>query len=200
MTLNQYQRVRRSLLTLLVLGVLAVATVAQGQAAFEIHEMIEEVGLVLITVGILGRMWCTLYIGGRKGVEIVASGPYSISRNPLYVFSSIAAGGAGALTGSLTFALAAMLLCAGALCIVILREERFLAAKFGPAFDRYRNTVPRFLPNFRLYRDEAEVTVKPKLVYTTLIDGLVFFAAMPLLEAIEHLQQTGMLSVLIQVP
>ena len=49
--------------------------------------LIEMAGLVLILVCILGRTWCTLYIGGLKKRELVTAGPYSVVRNPLYVFT-----------------------------------------------------------------------------------------------------------------
>ena len=59
---------------------------------------------VVALVCIVGRAWCSLYIGGRKKAEIVDRGPYSISRNPLYVFSFMGAFGVGAQTGSVTLA------------------------------------------------------------------------------------------------
>lgn len=176
-------------------------TIVQGQNSMhQLHEIIETVGLVLIVIGILGRMWCTLYIGGRKSAQMVTSGPYSMTRNPLYLFSSIASAGIGAQAGSISLALLAMLVCAGAFQLVIGREERHLEEKFGAAFLRYRNSVPRFLPNLSLYRDVSEIVVRPRLVYTTLADGLIFFAAIPLLEGIEHLQRSGVLPILLRAP
>ncbi len=44
-------------------------------------------GITAIFVAIAGRAWVLLYIGGRKNSELVTYGPYSITRNPLYVFS-----------------------------------------------------------------------------------------------------------------
>ena len=40
-----------------------------------IHEVLETLGLGLIAACILGRAWCTLYIGGRKAHELVEIGP-----------------------------------------------------------------------------------------------------------------------------
>jgi len=199
MALTQYQERRRlALFVLLIAAFLALLFV--GSAWTEhVHESIEAAGLALIVVGIAGRIWCTLYIGGRKASEIVASGPYSISRNPLYVFSSIAAGGAGAATGSLLLGAIFMLGCAVAFRVVILREERYLRDAFGADFDSYVARVPRFLPNPALYQDIRRVTVDTRLVYRTLTDGLVFFLALPFFETVELLQGSGYLPVLLRL-
>ena len=50
------------------------------------HEAIERIGIILIMVGIIGRTWCAMYIGGNKLNRLVTEGPYSLTRNPLYVF------------------------------------------------------------------------------------------------------------------
>ncbi|MGU9537294.1 methyltransferase family protein, partial [Proteus mirabilis] len=86
---------------------------------------VEHLGMVAIMVCVLGRAWCALYIGGRKKQEIVTSGPYSLCRNPLYVFSVIGAFGVGAQTGSLSVGLAFALACWGVFLIVARREESY---------------------------------------------------------------------------
>lgn len=199
MALGRYQKQRKlALFAILAAAFMALPFVGSAWPE-EPHETIERVGLALIVIGIAGRIWCTLYIGGRKAAEIVAEGPYSMSRNPLYVFSSIAAGGAGAATGSLVLGLVFMLGCAGAFRIVILREEAFLRDAFGPAFETYVARVPRFFPDVSLYRDAPTVTVDTGRVYRTLGDGLVFFAALPFFEAVEMLQAGGYLPVLLRL-
>src|SRR6185503_11217281 len=55
------------------------------------HEIIEWIGMVFIGLCVVGRIWCSLYIGGRKNFELIQDGPYSLVRNPLYLFSVIAA-------------------------------------------------------------------------------------------------------------
>src|SRR5690606_40050349 len=62
---------------------------------------------ILIVVCVIGRTWSSIYIAGHKVQTLVMDGPYSISRNPLYVFSIIGAAGAGAQLGSIVLALAA---------------------------------------------------------------------------------------------
>lgn len=167
---------------------------------YGMHEGIEDVGRILIFAAIIGRTWCSLYIGGRKKAEIVALGPYSICRNPLYVFSFIGAAGAGAQFGSLTAALAALIITVLVFALVVRKEEKFLTETFGDAYLAYKARVPRFLPDFRLWQNSTSLEIRPQLVARTFIDACVFFAAIPLAEAIEAAQYHGLLPVLWMVP
>jgi protein-S-isoprenylcysteine O-methyltransferase Ste14 len=200
-SLSGYQHARRVVLFLLLLvAFAALLFVGSYPERGEFHEFVEAFGVSLIGVAIVGRLWSTLYIGGRKSAEIVSDGPYSVVRNPLYVFSAIGAVGAGAQTGSAVVALTFGVVTALAFTIVARREETFLRGKFGPAFDAYCARVPRMLPKLSLYRDSATIVVTPKRLYTTFFDSLVFFAAMPVFEFVEHLQIHGVLPVLLRLP
>ena len=151
-------------------------------------------------VCVLGRAWCSLYIGGRKKQEIVTSGPYSLCRNPLYVFSFIGAFGIGAQTGSLTVGATFAVACWIVFRIVASREESFLTSAFGETYRSYVVRTPRFVPNLRLWRDEAELSVRPAFFRRTVRDGLVFLLALPVFEGLEHLQNLGWLDALIALP
>ncbi|MDQ6435673.1 isoprenylcysteine carboxylmethyltransferase family protein [Mesorhizobium sp. LHD-90] len=192
----RYQASRRLVLAVAI-GLLCLLLVFSGSPHSELtHERIEAHGLVLILIGIGGRLWSVLYIGGRKSAEIVTAGPYSMVRNPLYFFSTIAAAGVGTQTGSITVAVAAAMLCATAFYIVALREEAHLKALFGAPYEAYLQRVPRFLPNPRLFRDQAEVTFSPRIFNHTLRDGLVFLISIPCFELIESGQEAGLIPVL----
>ncbi|MCM2504034.1 isoprenylcysteine carboxylmethyltransferase family protein [Aureimonas altamirensis] len=193
MALTSFQRRRRIALAVLILLVVGAIPFVRPLGGGEMHEGLEQLGMFLIAAGILGRLWCTLYIGGRKAAEIVDTGPYAMCRNPLYFFSGIAATGVGAQTGSITIAALFGLGCLIAFAIVIRREEAFLAEQFGPAYARYCARVPRLIPNPSLYRSPDAVTVKPHMLWATLKDGLVFFVSVPAFEAIEHFQAIGLL-------
>jgi protein-S-isoprenylcysteine O-methyltransferase Ste14 len=200
-SLSGYQHARRVVLFLLLLIAFgALLFIGSYPEQGEFHEFVEAFGVSLIGVAIVGRLWCTLYIGGRKSSEIVADGPYSIVRNPLYVFSAIGATGAGAQTGSAIVALVFGIVTTLAFVIVARREETFLREKFGTAFDAYCTRVPRMFPKFSLYRDSATIVVTPKRLYTTFFDSLVFFTAMPVFELVERLQLHGVLPVLLRLP
>lgn len=200
--LRSYQRLRR--ITLAVLLALVFFVLLFGQSIFPpetvVHEAIEMAGIVLIVIGIAGRLWSTLYIGGRKSATVVTDGPYSITRNPLYVFSSIAAVGVGAQMGSITAAVGFGVACAAAFHVVILREERFLSANLGADYRAYLAAVPRFFPKPSLYREGETAGFKPSLLLVTLLDGLVFLVAMPVFEIIDAAQLSGALPVLFRMP
>ncbi|PRD44326.1 isoprenylcysteine carboxylmethyltransferase family protein [Phyllobacterium phragmitis] len=198
--MGRFQQRRRIVIALLiglmVFALLFVRAVGQDNA---FHEYVEVFGLSFIVLAIVGRMWCTLYIGGRKSAEIVRYGPYSVSRNPLYVFSTIGAAGIGAMTGSVTITLGFAVLCYFAFLVVIRAEEGYLEKTFGESYRTYLAEVPRFFPRFSLFSDRAELTVKPDRIYRTLFDGLVFFIAYPFFEFVEYLQGVHILPVLLRL-
>ena len=111
-----------------------------------VHESLETLGLLAIIACIAGRSWSILYIGGRKTNQLVSLGPYSVSRNPLYVFSFLGAFGIGLQSGSLTIGLVCLAIAAVIFVPVVQREEEVLARTFGAEFDAYRSRVPRFGP------------------------------------------------------
>ncbi|MBP0437482.1 methyltransferase family protein [Tianweitania sediminis] len=198
-SMARYQAARRAVLALVVLFG-GIGLIFSGSARSEfLHEAIEGYGLALILVGIGGRLWATLYIDGRKSSEVVQSGPYSIMRNPLYFFSTIAIMGVGAQTGSIMIALICAAVCALCFHFVALHEERYLAERLGQAYLNYKARVPRFFPNPTLYRDQAMVTFRPRYLNRTLLDGLVFFVSIPVLEFIESGQALGWIPVYLQL-
>jgi protein-S-isoprenylcysteine O-methyltransferase Ste14 len=75
---------------------------------------------------------------------LATDGPYRYSRNPIYLAGLLLYGGLALMIGPWTFCLALPF----ALAIrygVIAREERYLADRFGAAYDAYRRAVPRWL-------------------------------------------------------
>ena len=165
-----------------------------------VHEGIEWIGVVLIVTCILGRTWCTLYIGGRKNSELVTDGPYSICRNPLYTFSVIGAIGVGAQFGSVTVAL----VCGFFIWIVFqwmaAREEEAMTRAFPNDYARYAGRTPRFFPNFSSWQSPATLVVHPRAMLTTFLDALIFLTAIPVMEFFEYLHDSGLLPVLLKLP
>lgn len=199
--LRRVQLIRKAVLFVALIAALALAVITRsfGGDTFA-HEEIEAVGLVMIVICVVGRAWCSLYIGGRKKAEIVDRGPYSISRNPLYVFSFIGAFGMGAQTGTLTMAAVFLLIAVGVFYLTVRQEEAWLESAFGEPYRDYRVRTPRFWPNFRRWRDTDTLEVRPVFFLTTLRDGLAFFLAVPLFEALEQAQNVGWVRVMFNLP
>jgi protein-S-isoprenylcysteine O-methyltransferase Ste14 len=201
-TLSTIQLRRKQMLAVLV-ALIAICVLfirsywAEGGA---VHEAVEDAGLVLILVCVLGRAWSTLYIGGRKKAELVREGPYSISRNPLYLFSFIGVAGLGAGAGSVTLALILLGITYVVFRWVVAHEEAFLSAAHGEAYARYLKEVPRFVPDFRLWHDVDKIDVTPRLVVRTTLEASLFFLAYPVFETIEWLQEAGLLITPIVLP
>jgi protein-S-isoprenylcysteine O-methyltransferase Ste14 len=164
------------------------------------HEIIEWFGYFLVIAGVFGRIWCAAYIGGRKNDELVDIGPYSVVRNPLYVFSFLAVTGVALTTGMLTVALLVQLLFAGYYRAVVEREEKALLDAYGRPYADYLGRVPRWLPRFARWREPGEIMVKPRFLYLTLRDIGWVILLFPVVEAIDALQAAGYLPVLLRLP
>lgn len=164
------------------------------------HEPIEYFGYLLVIACVIGRVWCSTFIGGYKNERVIDTGPFSIVRNPLYVFSFLGAVGIGLITVRLS--ITAILIAAFATYYrqVVRREEAYLREKFGAAYDAYCRRVPRWLPRLQNYRADEEITTRPQFVLRTIRDSVWFFAALPAIEAIEYLQVAGWLKPMFWLP
>jgi protein-S-isoprenylcysteine O-methyltransferase Ste14 len=175
-------------IVVVALGPLLLLTTGSAQPDSLYRASLEGAGIMLIVAGILGQTWCTLYIGGRRPRTLVADGPYSVSRNPLYLFVFVAAAGLGAQSGSL---IVTSLFVVGAYAIlvpVVRHEEIALRAIFGAAFDAYRKRVPRFLPRLSQWQDAPILMIDPKHYRHTALEGLILLAFVPAFYAAEWLR------------
>jgi protein-S-isoprenylcysteine O-methyltransferase Ste14 len=193
--IQRVQRIRKAVLLVAILAViglsLATAPVLTGTTA---HTIILGAGVIALVVAIVGRAWCSLYIGGRKKSEIVQLGPYSVSRNPLYVFSFLGAFGMGAQTGSLILAGLFTAIAMAVFLATVRREEAWLLGTFGEDYRRYRASTPRFWPRWSGWRDKPALTVAPEYFLTTLRDGSAMLLALPLFWGITALHQSNLLA------
>ena len=132
------------------------------------------IGVVLVGIAGMGRMWCSLYIAGYKNNKLIKSGPYSMMRNPLYFFSMIGALGAGFLTQTLTFPIILVTLFAIYYPVVIEKEEIDLTRIFGSDYEQYKKEVPPFFPKIKLYSDQEEYVVKPSKFKNHIMSAIWF--------------------------
>jgi len=83
--------------------------------------------------------------GNRPAVAIVNAGPYSFSRNPIYLAFSLLQLGLALWVNSLALLLTLVPAVAVMASVVIPREERYLEAKFPSEYPPYKASVRRWL-------------------------------------------------------
>ncbi len=184
---NQKIRINALRLGALILFPLLILIHPYFGAEGPVYEVMEMTGVFLIIACVLGRFWCILYVGRHKNRSVVTDGPYSMTRNPLYFFSTLGAFGVGILFGKLSLAL---LLGGGvflALYLTARREAAYLAAEFGPEYAAYAARTPMFVPDPRLFRSEPTILISSAALGRNLRDAFVFLAAIPLAELSEAL-------------
>jgi len=181
-----------------VIGVLLL--VIFGSPAAGAHGMAGELGellgFALLVAAALWRIWCHLFIAGRKDRELVSAGPYSVVRNPLYVGNLLGAVGFGFAVHLPLLALALAAAFAIFYPSVVAQEEAQLGQRFGERYREYCARVPRWLPDWTRYVEPGTVTVSPRLIRGAIFDAMWFLWAFALWEFVEELHQANLLPTL----
>lgn len=133
----------------LLLGRFAPLPYARGAAA----DILAGVGFVLIVLAValyalsareLSRHK-TAILPTKGADRLVVSGPFAITRNPIYLANVILLSGWGLVAGNLWMFGAALLCGFGEYHLAIRREEAHLEHKFGKAWRDYRKRVRRWI-------------------------------------------------------
>ncbi len=101
-------------------------------------------GVAVIFLGASLRFWASGFL--MKDTQVAVGGPYSLTRNPLYLGTFLMALGAAMAAEQIGFVL---IFCVSFLAIyhyVILEEEEKLKRMFGKSYVTYTQSVPRFFP------------------------------------------------------
>lgn len=109
------------------------------------------VGWPLIAVGtylIARSLRAAWHVDLAQPDRLVTTGPYAVSRNPMYVGWALLHLGAG-VAGASCWIVAAVPAAAGWMHRNVLGEEATLAEDFADEFQRYRAAVPRYLLGWR---------------------------------------------------
>ncbi|MET0543111.1 MAG: isoprenylcysteine carboxylmethyltransferase family protein [Variovorax sp.] len=157
------------------------------------------VGIVLVSCATVGRLWCALYVSGRKGTSLVQDGPYSMCRHPLYVCNFMGITGLGAMSGSLLVSVALVLAFAMLYPGVMRSEERFLRGQL-PGYADYQRRTPAFVPRPALYRTEATWTVDVRAFVRNVADSIWFPLLTIAVTAIDRAHAAGVLPELFVLP
>lgn len=104
------------------------------------------VGWSLVGWGLLVIGWCVWTVGDVETdapTEVVSTGPYAYSRNPMYVAWTGIYTGVALVVNSLWLVLLLPVVLATT-HVTIKREERALERTFSETYQFYRRTVPRY--------------------------------------------------------
>jgi protein-S-isoprenylcysteine O-methyltransferase Ste14 len=165
-----------------------------------VRELVSFAGLGCVIIAAFGRTWSSLFISGRKTSTLVQSGPYSTTRNPLYLFSLIGAAGIGLATGSLLI-LALLTVSFGLYYPFVIRaEEEGLRKIHGSAFEAYARRVPRFFPKISLYQEPEVCEVNTRQIKKAILDASYFLWLYGALQLIEGLHHASILPTLLRLP
>jgi len=157
-------------------------------------------GFLLVATGVIGRLWCTTYIGGLKNKELVTDGPYSLWRNPLYVFSFIGLIGVVLSTRILLLLVVAIPAFLLYYRFVIGSEEKRLKELFGATFVEYCERVKVVVPSLANYWSRPGFEMNPKFYQRAMADGAMFFLALALVETLHRLKVGGVIPTLTKLP
>jgi protein-S-isoprenylcysteine O-methyltransferase Ste14 len=114
------------------------------------------IGAVLTGSGELLRLWAVHHIGAVSRTRsdrlgpLIASGPFALSRNPLYIGNITLWVGFALMSRLVWMAPTAALLLGAEYHAIVRWEEHLLESRFGDSYRAYVAAVPRWLP--RLHR------------------------------------------------
>lgn len=157
-------------------------------------------GFVALITAALGRLWCSIYICGFKTKRVISDGPYSVVRNPLYVFSLIGAVGLGLVTHSLVVVALMLVLFGGIYPSTVGNEEKRLEAALGEEYLDYKARTPRFLPDFSKFSNVDTYTINVPQLQNAFLDAVWFPLAYLALQGWAFAQQSGAVPVLAYLP
>jgi len=183
---------RLRLTALLLAALLAIVAVSQRTAATGLAgQLMQLAGLACVACAALGRIWCSVFIAGRKDEQLVRGGPYATVRHPLYALSMLAMLGLGLATRSVAITVGLLLVFAATYVAAARAEDRWLRATHGGEFDRYAGEVRSFVPRPARYSVPESLEVRPRVLWKAFLDAGSLLGLWTLLMLADALQLAG---------
>ena len=120
-------------------------------------------GMALTATGALLALYCTaaIFIPGKSrpapydaGGIFTVAGPYRFVRNPFLLGVILALWGEALVTSRIVMIAYAFIFTWSIHFWVVFFEEPALTERFGIEYRKYRDAVPRWLPQFRKYKEQ----------------------------------------------
>jgi protein-S-isoprenylcysteine O-methyltransferase Ste14 len=174
-------------------------TSAWSRHSVVMEESLFFLGVTLVAVGVVGRIWSLSYLVGKKGRTLVTEGPFSLCRNPLYFFSFLGVLGVCLCTETLTVGLVVMPIFMLVHLRTVRKEESKLRTVFGEDYAAYSRRVPRFIPSFRHFNESETLSVNGVLFRKGIMDVATFIMLIGVIEITEALHENGALPTLLNL-
>jgi protein-S-isoprenylcysteine O-methyltransferase Ste14 len=126
------------------------------------------------------RIWSTLYVGGVKDRILQTTGPYSVTRNPLYLGGFCFALSIAFFLKSISLVALTLVASLAYIRWVIPAEEQVLEGIFGDSYREYKGRTPRMIPRPSLYHSAPTVEVRPRSLRTE-FNRLLTASMMPIM-------------------
>lgn len=143
---------------ILTLGMLALCYVLDkiapiGWAVEDVSAFMRSAGGILIAIAVVLDVWTLLtfrkhganFMPNKAATKLLTGGPFSFSRNPIYLANVLIVAGFGLALGSRWFLFGAVVLFFLLSELVIKREEKHLEANFPQAWADYSQLVRRWI-------------------------------------------------------
>jgi protein-S-isoprenylcysteine O-methyltransferase Ste14 len=187
------------LVALLFVVALCVTTSRWADTQPVVGHLLGFMGWMLVGVGVIGRIWAGSYICSCKNVKLMMDGPYSLCRNPLYLFSFIGGLGAMLVTQTLLFPALFSLIFLGYYHPVMRNEEYTLRAIHGDSFESYQKGVPLFWPRRLRFNEPEQYSLSSKQFRRFLIEVIWFIVVAALIQMLRQLHANDVLPTLFRL-
>ena len=187
---------RRLRATLLILFLFIFLAFSRSSLTPATLAQLQWAGGIIIGLSVLIRTLSSVYVAGYKNRQLITQGPYSLSRNPLYVAWLVGAFGMGLVVGSPILAIAL----AAAIFVIytkaILLEEKRLSAQFPSTWQEYVANTPRWLGKSSNSNWQPASPARPKLVGYAFLEGSSMLVVYPLHQSFMVMQDAAILPVI----
>ncbi len=105
------------------------------------------IGLPLIAIGVGLSAWSVVKAGDteiKEPIKLLTDGPYTFSRNPMYIAWTLMYLGVGLSANSFWITVLLPLVVTFTHFVDVRKEERFLEKQFGNEYLRYKGQVRRY--------------------------------------------------------
>lgn len=179
----------------LVVADLLLAPCWQGGSGGDLALQI--LGFALVAIAACGRVWASAFICGRKTAVLVTHGPYSLTRNPLYLCSMLAAIGVSIASRN-AIMLAAVVVGLVPYYVMVCRAEASrLARRHGASYREYASMTPLLLPHSLAIREPATIEVYSERLRKACGDSFLILLAWIGAHAVAVLHGLGVLPALL---